>query len=282
MPNSATIITGPLSPDDYYTGLTGPTNFGIGFGAVADSSTGDIVGVGFGYLGTTYYDLLSVPLGYVSNHPLSDTSTYNGETFSSLGATPGTYVWTWGTGANQNFTLVVGEVPEPSTWAMMSLASRGSALWAIANARNSSAQRASEGVQNQSRRWPGIPRTAACSLAFRRRSRLPAANAAPAITPAPGAARPAPAVAPAAPPSDVDKVAARIADHAFRERNNLHRRAACGSHRGKNEPCQHDRDRSFRHWSVLPLVARGRYQRARAASYGLLTGAPLPRNSRRP
>jgi hypothetical protein len=52
--------------------------------------------------------------------PLSDTATYTGQTFSSLGVTPGRYEWTWGDGANQNFTLVIGgTVPEPSTWAMM-------------------------------------------------------------------------------------------------------------------------------------------------------------------
>ena len=56
---------------------------------------------------------------YVSDSALSDTSTYSGQTFSSLGVAPGTYEWTWGSGANQNFTLVIGEVPEPSTWAMM-------------------------------------------------------------------------------------------------------------------------------------------------------------------
>ena len=36
--------------------------------------------------------------------------------------TPGVYEWTWGTGANQNFTIDIGvtpAVPEPSTWAMM-------------------------------------------------------------------------------------------------------------------------------------------------------------------
>jgi hypothetical protein len=63
-----------------------------------------------------------VPAGYVSGNALSDTSTYSGQTFSSLGVTPGTYKWTWGSGANQNFTLVIGggsTVPEPSTWAMM-------------------------------------------------------------------------------------------------------------------------------------------------------------------
>jgi hypothetical protein len=38
------------------------------------------------------------------------------------GATPGQYEWTWGKGANQNFTLEIGTaVPEPATWAMMAL-----------------------------------------------------------------------------------------------------------------------------------------------------------------
>jgi hypothetical protein len=32
---------------------------------------------------------------------------YSGATFASLGVTPGTYVWTWGVGANQNFTLKI-------------------------------------------------------------------------------------------------------------------------------------------------------------------------------
>jgi hypothetical protein len=49
---------------------------------------------------------------------LSDTATYLNQTFNSLRVTPGTYEWTWGSGPNQNFTLVAG-VPEPSTWAMM-------------------------------------------------------------------------------------------------------------------------------------------------------------------
>jgi hypothetical protein len=36
--------------------------------------------------------------------------------------TPGLYKWTWGSRANQNFTLEIGTaVPEPSTWAMMAL-----------------------------------------------------------------------------------------------------------------------------------------------------------------
>jgi len=38
-----------------------------------------------------------------------------------LGLTPGTYVWTWGTGLeNQNFTLVIGgSVPDGGTTVML-------------------------------------------------------------------------------------------------------------------------------------------------------------------
>jgi hypothetical protein len=55
-----------------------------------------------------------VPQGYMSGAALSDSMTFNNATFASLGVTPGTYVWTWGTGlANQNFTLQIGSVGGP-------------------------------------------------------------------------------------------------------------------------------------------------------------------------
>ena len=58
-----------------------------------------------------------MPQSYVSGNPLSDTSTYLNQTFSSLQVTPGTYVWTWGTGEDQNFTLIIGAaaIPEPAS-----------------------------------------------------------------------------------------------------------------------------------------------------------------------
>jgi hypothetical protein len=39
--------------------------------------------------------------------------TFNNVTLADLGVTPGTYVWTWGDGANQNFTLRIGSVGVP-------------------------------------------------------------------------------------------------------------------------------------------------------------------------
>jgi hypothetical protein len=114
------VVTGPLSEVDYYAGITGPTSFGSGGASLPTSSaSGDPVGV------EGAFRALFVPAGYVSGNPLSDTATYDGQTFATLGVTPGRYEWTWGTGANQNFTLDVGTVPEPSTWAMVLLGFAG-------------------------------------------------------------------------------------------------------------------------------------------------------------
>ena len=115
-PSIADITTGPIlvfTATDTYTGVSGPLNFGGGSPTDASSGSGDSVSI-FGGINE-----LVVPRGYLSDSALSDTATYTGQTFSTLGATPGKYEWTWGTGANQNFTLEIGTaVPEPSTWAM--------------------------------------------------------------------------------------------------------------------------------------------------------------------
>ena len=115
-PSFADISTGPslfLQDTSSFLGLMGPTSFGGGGTTFASSGSGDPVEV----LGSGH--LLYVPEGYVSGNPLSDTSTYDNQTFASLGVTPGTYEWTWGTGPNQNCTLDIealgaAAVPEPS------------------------------------------------------------------------------------------------------------------------------------------------------------------------
>ena len=64
-----------------------------------------------------------MPAGYHSGDALSDAMTFDKATFTSLGVTPGTYKWTWGSGADaDSFTLDIvapSAIPEASTWAMM-------------------------------------------------------------------------------------------------------------------------------------------------------------------
>jgi len=88
-----------VSGIDIYQGFTGPTSFGSGLGSDPTTASGDFVEMADRQL--------VVPLNYVSDTPLSDSMTFNNATLDTLGVTPGTYVWTWGTGANQNFTLVI-------------------------------------------------------------------------------------------------------------------------------------------------------------------------------
>jgi len=52
-------------------------------------------------------------MGYVSGTALSDSATYSGKTLAEVGVTAGTYVWTWGTTANQTFTLEIPPFPPP-------------------------------------------------------------------------------------------------------------------------------------------------------------------------
>ena len=111
------IYTGPASSsvDSYFVPQSGPTGFGSGSATYASSGSGDMVGIFEGFIYGDPLRLLSVPRGYVSGTALSDMATYSGNTLATLGVTPGTYVWTWGTGANQNFTLKVLTAILPAT-----------------------------------------------------------------------------------------------------------------------------------------------------------------------
>jgi hypothetical protein len=117
-PDFGVIVTGSGTLADHYTGaITGPSSFGSGGFMLATTGTGDIVGIG----GVQ----LLVPSGYVSGTALSSSATWDSATFASLGVTPGTYFWTWGTGLNQNqnqsFTLQLGPPVVPDAGSTIGL-----------------------------------------------------------------------------------------------------------------------------------------------------------------
>jgi Ca2+-binding RTX toxin-like protein len=111
-PSFEIIKTGPWASSftEYQAPLiTGPSSsFGSGGDTAANSGSGDFVGI-IGVNGDLY-----VPYGYISDNPLSDSAIYYNATFASLGVTPGTYVWTWGTGADQSFTIQIVATTPPN------------------------------------------------------------------------------------------------------------------------------------------------------------------------
>ena len=105
-----------------YSGITGPANLGSGSAVFATVGSGDGVGLNYNSPGLP---ILFVPLSYVSGASLSDNATWTGQTFSSLGLTPGTYTWTWGSGPTEDsFEVIIG-VPEPSSMILLGLAVGG-------------------------------------------------------------------------------------------------------------------------------------------------------------
>ena len=113
VPSQGALMLGNLGFVKAYVNFSGPSSFGSGGFTNASGSSGDAVG-----LSGSGSNMLFVPSGYLSGNPLSDTSTYNNATFASLGITPGTYTWTWGTGIHaDSFELQI--VPEPSTLALL-------------------------------------------------------------------------------------------------------------------------------------------------------------------
>jgi hypothetical protein len=113
--------TTPNAPDEVFSGATGPSSFGSGGFFAPSFGTGDTVGVVSGDI--------HVPVGYVSGTPLSASDTFAGQTFTTLGLTPGTYTYTWST---DSLTIQIGaaSVPEPSSLAMGSCAAlAGLMVW---------------------------------------------------------------------------------------------------------------------------------------------------------
>ncbi|HEX3817508.1 MAG TPA: hypothetical protein VHW03_04385 [Chthoniobacterales bacterium] len=105
---------------DYYSApanYSGPSHFGLaGDTEYANFGAGDV----FGFQNTS--ELLGVPVGYQSGDPLSASMTFSNQTFTTLEINPGSYIWSWGSGATADYIrLNVGplSVPESGSTLLM-------------------------------------------------------------------------------------------------------------------------------------------------------------------
>ena len=109
-PAGTRFTVGATSLIDLYStpsNYSAPSPFGPGISTIAATSgSGDQFGI-------VSAASLYVPHGYASGGALSGSATYAGETFASLGMTPGTYVWSWGSGSSAD-SLTLNIVPEPT------------------------------------------------------------------------------------------------------------------------------------------------------------------------
>jgi hypothetical protein len=119
IPGSGMMILGPTTTEPelaYHLG-TGPSTFGSGGLFVATSGSGDEVGI------DAHVPYVYVPRGYESGTSLSDTSTWANTTIADLGLTPGTYAYSWGSGANADSLVIqingASAVPEPATLGLL-------------------------------------------------------------------------------------------------------------------------------------------------------------------
>jgi hypothetical protein len=110
-PQNGAVQAGSSVNRDIYSGLS-VSSSSLGSGSItnATSSSGDHVYVSNGFI--------SLPIDFISGSSLTGSNTFTGASFTSLGVTPGTYVWSW---AADSITLNISAsaVPEPSTYAAL-------------------------------------------------------------------------------------------------------------------------------------------------------------------
>lgn len=135
-PSIASITLGAGGSAIFLPGaISGPASLGPGMLVFASSESGDVFGIDLSRPG------LFLPASYVSGAPLSTTATFASQTLTTIGVTPGTYVWSWGTGPDlDTLTLLIGpdaaaaRVPAPATALLLGL---GVVAAAVGRARRS-------------------------------------------------------------------------------------------------------------------------------------------------
>jgi PEP-CTERM motif len=111
------VPTSPLTRNDLYAGssLIAPPSIGTSTTFVpTNAGNGDFFGATYLLRFSTKPPAIVVPYRYISGTNLTGTSFFPGESFSTLGITPGAYKWTWGTGGDTE-SLTFQSVPEPSS-----------------------------------------------------------------------------------------------------------------------------------------------------------------------
>ena len=93
--------------------ITGPFPFSTGDVFLGSSGGGDPVGIAH-LAGST---VLYTTVGYTSGSPLAGNTTWDNTTISALGMMPGSYLYTWGSGASAD-SLTINIVPEPNVIAI--------------------------------------------------------------------------------------------------------------------------------------------------------------------
>jgi hypothetical protein len=129
-PTFGVLVVGPAQItafDSYGEGITAPGSLGPGPGFVAEASSGSGDLVGPDIAGSS--PVLIVPEGYASGDLLSDSATWDSTTLSTLGLTPGTYTYTWDSGAD-SLAINIG-VPEPASLTLLASALFGLGLGAV-------------------------------------------------------------------------------------------------------------------------------------------------------
>ena len=106
----------------FFDGINGPSSFGPGGFLEADSAFGDYFAI------ATNGTRLGFNLGYVSGSDLSGSATWNTSSFTSLGMTPGTYVWTLPSQDTVTLNIGIEPIPEPASLAIFGLGAAGLAL----------------------------------------------------------------------------------------------------------------------------------------------------------